>query len=190
MISLYDWRERGQVWPSKNKRAPDGEKDRAGAAAGLASVTASGLLSKILFSWVSPLWKSLEEELTGWGHSRKETQSVQRHFMTCMVEQLHSWDLGKDWPDQRVGLWTWTVKAAQMASQGSFIYWVVGQAGSQEWNKTYVQKTSLAMLAHPFFLHLSHHKLVEVEEGCIVSSKYQFTEYKWIRWEVCEMPYK
>lgn len=73
MISLYDWRERGEVWPSKNRRAPDGEKDRAGAAAGLASVTASGVLSKILFSWVSPLWKSLEEELTGWCHSRKET---------------------------------------------------------------------------------------------------------------------
>lgn len=83
MISLYDWRERGEVWPSKNKHAPDGEKDRAGAAAGLASVTAPGALSKILFSWVSPLWKSLEE-LRGWGHSRKETLSVQRHCTTCM----------------------------------------------------------------------------------------------------------
>lgn len=44
MISLNVWRESGEVWPSKNKHAPDGEKDRAGAASGLASVTAPGAL--------------------------------------------------------------------------------------------------------------------------------------------------
>jgi len=44
MTSLYDWRGREEVWPSKNRHAPDGEENGAGAAAGLASVTAPGAL--------------------------------------------------------------------------------------------------------------------------------------------------
>lgn len=75
-----------EVQPSKNRHAPDGEKDRAGAAAGLASVTAPGALSKILFSSFSPLWKSLEEEPTGWGRPRKETQVCEE-----ALHDMHEW---------------------------------------------------------------------------------------------------
>lgn len=187
MISLYGWRERGEVWPSKNKLAPDGEKDRAGAAAGLASVTAPGALSKILLSWVSPLWKSLEEELTGQGHSRKETQSVQRHCMTGTAAFVR-------FRQGLTGSEGWTLNLNSKASSDGFKGVLCLLSGGTSWvtgvRQDLYTKNSLAMLADPFFLHLSHCKLVEVKEGYLVASKSQFTEYKWIRWELCEMPHK
>lgn len=153
MTYSYDWRGRGEVWPAKNRHAPDGEKERAGAAAGLASVTAPGALSKILFSSFSPLWKIPWRGAHRTRPSQKGDTGLWRgiawHAWTD--QQLHPWHLGKDRLDQRVGLCNLNSKASPAGYTGVFIHWAVGQAGSQEWDQncytifffqiwTYIQK--------------------------------------------------
>lgn len=203
MTSLYDWRgSPSKVWLSKNRHAPDGENNRAGAVTGLASVTAPGVLSKILFSSFSSLWISLEKEPTGWGQPIKETRVCEEAF-----HDTHEWTNSCIQEIKARTAWirgfnsvTWTAKPAQMALQETLSneWWdkLGHRIGDQNCYttfsfqiRTYIQNNFSFHTCCSFFC-LSYCKVFEVEEGYIVTSKYKFTEYKWIRWELCEMPYK